>query len=59
MLQHPISVIENYKSLDAGSHRANTDHLHVYYFDLAGYEQSKMRDEQDVVLVAQNTVLTA
>ena len=36
-----------------------TDQRTVYYFDLAGYGQSEMRDGQDVSLAVQNRVLTA
>lgn len=33
------------------------DHRTIYYFDLAGYGQSEMRDGQDVSLAVQNEVL--
>jgi pimeloyl-ACP methyl ester carboxylesterase len=36
-----------------------TDKLTVYYFDLAGYGQSEMRQGQDVSLSVQNNVLSA
>ena len=36
-----------------------TDRRTVYYFDLAGYGQSEMRDRQDVSLAVQNGVLAA
>lgn len=36
-----------------------TDRRTVYYFDLAGYGQSEMREGQDVSLAVQNTVLAA
>lgn len=36
-----------------------TDHRTVYYFDLAGYGQSEMREGQDVSLAVQNKVLAA
>lgn len=36
-----------------------TMHRTVYYFDLAGYGQSEMRDGQDVSLAVQNNILAA
>ncbi len=36
-----------------------TDHRTVYYFDLAGYGQSEMREGQDVSLAVQNRILAA
>lgn len=36
-----------------------TDYRTIYYFDLAGYGQSEMRDGQDVSLAVQNNVLAA
>lgn len=36
-----------------------TDHYDVYFFDLAGYGQSEMREGQDVSLGVQNAILVA